>query len=403
MSIMRILMLSHAYPPAISGVSLVAQKVARAMVRRGHSVTVVTASRHGEASREEDKGVQLERVHSWPNPYWSEGRLPVTSLRQFREIVKEVRPDIVHSHDSALLGFQLVREDKDGEVPKIVTCHYLPEFVTRYIGWISSLKRPIEKTVWEVAVRLLGQFDRVVFPNSTHRNKFVENGLGVPTAVISNGVDVNRYTPTNGTDGEMARKYSLPEGPRILFVGRLAKDKEIDILIRAMARPWAEHKAHLLIVGRGDDLPRLKDVVRDEGMAQCVHFLGFIPEEDLPGLYREIDVFSIAATVEVQSIPTLQAIATAKPVVAVNAAALPELVHSGRNGYLVPPRDPAAMGAAYSFIFADPERTRRFGDTSLAISQNHDEQDTFNAYESLYEHLLKEEADNIAAQMAATG
>ncbi len=104
---MRILMLSHGYPPTISGVSLVAQKVARAMVRRGHTVTVVTASRDRHNSHEEDEGVILERVHSWPNPYWSEGRLPITSLKQFRFIMEEVQPDIVHSHDSGLLGFQL--------------------------------------------------------------------------------------------------------------------------------------------------------------------------------------------------------------------------------------------------------------------------------------------------------
>ena len=127
---MRILMLSHAYPPIISGVSLVAQKVARAMVRRGHSVTVVTASRFGYAKREEDDGVILNRVHSWPNPYWSEGRLPITSLKEFREIVAEVQPDIVHSHDSGLLGFQLVREDREGEVPKVLSCHFLPTLGT---------------------------------------------------------------------------------------------------------------------------------------------------------------------------------------------------------------------------------------------------------------------------------
>ena len=394
---MRILMLSHAYPPVISGVSLVAQKVARAMVRKGHSVTVVTASRDGDSVQEEDEGVILERVHSWPNPYWSEGRLPITSRKRFRKIVASVKPDLVHSHDSGLLGFQLAREDKEGEVPKVVTCHFLPEFVTRYVGWINSLKRPIEKTVWEVAVRLLNQFDRVVFANHTHLQAFVDNGLHVPTVVISNGVDTERYHPIISEDGEIALKYKLPLGPRILCVGRIAKDKEIDVLISAMAQPSAKHDAHLLIVGRGDDMSRLQELARSEHLEHCVHFLGFVPEADLPGLYRQIDVFTIAATVEVQSIPTLQAIATAKPVVAVNAASLPELVRSGKNGYLVPPKDPQAMGRAFCKIMDDPERARRFGDTSLVISKDHVEEATFDGYETLYEQLLAEEAQNIAS------
>jgi len=397
---MRILMLSHGYPPTISGVSIVAQKVARAMVRRGHEVTVVTASRDGQSAREEDEGVILERVNSWPNPYWSEGRLPITSLKQFRDIMNEVYPDVVHSHDSGLLGFQLVREDREGEVPKVVTCHFLPEFVTRYVGWINSLKRPIEKTAWEVAVRLLNQFDRVVFPNTTHQQAFLSNGLEAPTTVISNGVDTKRYYPAPKDGDDLEKRYKLPKGPRVLFVGRVAKDKEIDVLISAIARPWAEHGAHLLIVGRGDDASRLQELATSERLEHCTHFLGFVPEADLPGLYREIDIFTIAATVEVQSLPTLQAIATAKPVVAVNAASLPELVHSGENGYLVPPKDPQAMGRAYGKILGDPERARRFGETSLVISREHDEEATFDAYEALYEQLLAEEARNAADRVS---
>jgi len=391
----RILMLSHAYPPAISGVSLVAQKVARAMVRKGHSVTVITTSQHGHGVQEEDEGVILERVRSWPNPYWSEGRLPITTLKRYREIVDAVNPDIVHSHE-AVLGFQLARKVKGGEVPKIVTCHFLPGFVTRYIGWISSLKRPIEKTIWEVGVQVLNQYDRVVFPNNTHLKAFVDNGLRAPTAVISNGVDTRRYHPVISEDGEIAQKYKLPMGPRILFVGRIAKDKEIDVLISAMAQPSAKHKAHLLIVGRGDDTSRLQKFTRSAHLEHCVHFLGFVPEKDLPGLYRHVDVFAIAATVEVQSIPTLQAAATAKPIVAVDAASLPELVHSGKNGYLVPPKDPQAMGKAFCKIMEDPELARQFGDSSLVISKDHDEEATFDGYETLYEQLLAEEAQNIA-------
>jgi 1,2-diacylglycerol 3-alpha-glucosyltransferase len=369
--------------------------VARAMVRRGHSVTVITTSQHGQSVREEDEGVMLERVRSWPNPYWSEGRLPITTLKRYREIVDVFNPDIVHSHE-AVLGFQLARRVKGGEVPKVVTCHFLPGFVTRYIGWINSLKRPIEKTIWEVGVQVLNKYDRVVFPNNTHRKAFVDNGLRAPTVVISNGVDTRRYHPIFSKDGEIARRYKLPKGPRILFVGRIAKDKEIDVLINAMTQPSAKHGAHLLIVGRGDDTSRLQKLTRSAHLEHCVHFLGFVPEKDLPGLYRQIDVFAIAATVEVQSIPTLQAAASAKPIVAVDAASLPELVHSGKNGYLVPPKDPQAMGKAFCKIMEDPELARQFGDSSLVISKDHDEEATFDGYETLYKQLLAEEAQNIS-------
>ena len=162
-----------------------------------------------------------------------------------------------------------------------------------------------------------------------------------------------------------------------------------------MARPWAQCGAHLLVVGRGDDMPRLQELARSEQLEHCVHFLGFVPEEDLPGLYRAIDLFAIAATVEVQSLPTLQALATGKPVVAVDAASLPELVHSDENGFLVPPRDPQAMGEAFCKVICDLDRARRFGQMSLEISKEHTEAATFDAYEELYQQLLAEEALNV--------
>ncbi|MCL7454858.1 MAG: glycosyltransferase, partial [Anaerolineae bacterium] len=118
---MRILMLSHGYPPVISGVTLVVQKVAREMVRRGHEVTVVTASDRGTAYQDEDEGVKLMRVRSAPNPFWSEGRLPILSYERLKEIVAGFQPDVINTHDSGLLGVQLYRlEQERGELSDLL-------------------------------------------------------------------------------------------------------------------------------------------------------------------------------------------------------------------------------------------------------------------------------------------
>ena len=91
---MRILVISHGYPPTLSGVTLVAQKLARAMVRRGHLVTVVAASEDGSARIEDDEGVKVIRLHSRSNPFWSDGALPVVSQTELRRIVGEANPDV---------------------------------------------------------------------------------------------------------------------------------------------------------------------------------------------------------------------------------------------------------------------------------------------------------------------
>jgi glycosyltransferase involved in cell wall biosynthesis len=384
---MRILIISHGYPPTLSGVTLVAQKLAREMVRRGHPVTVVAASPRGVATVEEDEGVRVVRLESRSNPFWSDGAIPVVSQSELRQIVKEVDPDVVHSHETALLSLQLLRLGLDREIPMVATCHFLPRFVSQYVGWDGRLDVLTESIVWEFAIRLLNQFDHAVFPSKTQARVFAQRGLAVPTTVISNGVDRERYGP--GSDGveEVEARYLLPPGRRMLFVGRLAKDKRIDVLINSLLHV-RRTDVHLVLVGTGDDQKRLEGLSHDLGVEDRVHFLGLVPEDDLPSVFRASDVFAIASECEVQSIPTLQAIATGLPVVAVDAAALPELVTDGVTGFLVPADDPGAMGSAVESILDDPDRAAAMGRAGLETSRLHGNVATFDAHERLYESVI---------------
>ena len=386
---MRILLVSHGYPPTLSGVTLVAQKLARAMVERGHSVTVIAASEHGTAYVEDDEGVRVVRLESRSNPFWSDGALPVVSQAELRQIVGEAEPDIVHSHETALLSLQLLRLGLDHEVPMVATCHYLPRFVSQYVGWDGRLDVLTEGIVWEYAIRLLNQFDHAVFPSKTQAAAFLNRGLAVPSTVVSNGVDLDRYRPGRVGVNAIETRYGLPQDRRILFVSRLAKDKRVDVLIRSMLH-IRQTDVHLVLVGTGDDEPRLKEMTEDLGLTHQVHFLGYVPEEDLPSIYRASDLFAIASECEVQSIPTLQAAATALPIIAVDAAALPELVTDGVNGFLVPPDDPKAIATAALRIFSDPDRAAALSRGSLEAIRTHGETATFDAHELLYKTVIAE-------------
>jgi glycosyltransferase involved in cell wall biosynthesis len=329
-------------------------------------------------------GVALYRVRSAPNPFWSEGRLPLLGFEELREIVAEVRPDVINTHEGALLGWQLQRLEREGRhIPEILTCHFVPRFVTYYVPVGDTVEKMVENVTWELSLRLVNGFDHVVFPSQTQRQAFVEEGLERESSVISNGVDTGRYCP-GAREQDFEARYALPRGPRILFVGRTARDKKIDVLIRAMAFLRSTQPAHLLLVGRGDDRRRLEDLREELGLQDAVHFLGFVPEADLPSLYRHSDIFAIASDVEVQSIPTLQAVASGLPVVAAGAMALPELVRDGENGLLVEPGDVSGFAASFRRLLDEPQLSAAFGQASLAISQIHAESRTYDAYEAVY-------------------
>ncbi|MCL7451842.1 MAG: glycosyltransferase [Anaerolineae bacterium] len=387
---MRILMVSHGYPPTLSGVTLVVQKLARAMVRRGHHVTVVTSSDAGETYEAEDEGVRLIRVHGGLNPFWKEAPIPFISHGDLQDIVEDVQPDILHAHESGPLGLQLARLETEPDVPRVISCYYVPRFAARYLAWNGEPSEIVESIVRSYSIWLFNHFRCVVFSTAAHRQFFAGDELVVPTTVISNGVDVRRYSPAGGCDEGVEAKYDLPAGPRILFVSRLAKDKEIDVLLSSMRSLDPALGAQLLLVGRGDDEPRLQEITDELDLRDRVRFLGFVPEEDLPALYRASSLFAIASICEVQSLPTLQAAATGLPVVAADAVALPELVHHGVNGFLVPPGKPEAFALAMEELLRDQALAARMGTASRAIAQEHAEDRTFDQYEELWLQTARE-------------
>lgn len=385
---MRIVMLSHGYPPTISGVSLIAMKYSRMLVGKGHYVRVITSSDVGKAYKEDDQGVEIIRLHSYANPYWREGRFPSTSVSELTRLIQDSQADLVHTHDNGILGFQLLRCKDHLKIPLVASAYSLPQFATNYVALGKTVDQLLRTIVWKYFIYILNQHDRVIFSNPTLQGFYLEHGLECQSVIISNGADAQRYQPADGNPSDIEMKYRLPAHPRILHVGRLAADKRIEVLLEAMPEIHAKSRAHLLIVGRGDHRPELESIIDALGIENCVHFLGFVPESDLPKVYQASDLFTIVGSSETQSIPTLQALFCGLPVILVNAACLPELVEPGENGFLIPPEDPKAVSEAIIKIFTQPGLAQRFGQVSLQIAEPHSQRRSLDAFINLYESML---------------
>ncbi|MDI6712382.1 MAG: glycosyltransferase [Anaerosomatales bacterium] len=377
---MRIMLVSHAYPPTISGVTVLVHKLAHAMRARGHETLVVAASDTGAPYEHDDGDVRVVRVRSAPNPYWPEGRLPIAGSEHLAEVVAGFAPHVVHSHESAWLAWQLSRLREEIPVPLLATCHFVPRFLSHYVGRpLRSESR--ERMAWRVAVRLLDRFDRVIFPTETQRAMYTSAGLLAPTAVISNGVDLQRYRPDSPDD--IPPGLDLPPAPRVLAVGRVARDKRLDILLHALAY-LRDTKASLVIAGDGADRSRLERLAHELALEDRVRFLGKVAEAAMPALYRACQTYAIASLVEVQSITTLQALACGVPVVAAAAGALPEILRNGECGLLVPPENPASTAAAIRSVLSDAALAQRLRTAGLDAVRSHDERLTFHSYEQVY-------------------
>jgi glycosyltransferase involved in cell wall biosynthesis len=225
----------------------------------------------------------------------------------------------------------------------------------------------------------LKKMDRVTTP--TRRAADIlerESGLRDVLA-ISCGIDASRFinnTPTTNQD------------PRVLFVGRLDYEKRLDILIRAIHQISSEIDVTLEIVGNGGERDTLKKLSVELGVEDRVKFLGFVSEEDLPKAYERASVFAMPSIAELQSIATMEAMASGRPVIAANAMALPHLVHSGDNGYLYEPEDVDELSMRLREVLtADKHELERMSENSLHLIQAHDITNTLNIFENLYQGI----------------
>ena len=134
----------------------------------------------------------------------------------------------------------------------------------------------------------------------------------------------------------------------------------------------------------------LKKLSTNLGVGNNVVFTGFIDESDKPAMYNLSDLFVISSPAELQSIVTLEAMASAKPIVAVDVAALHELVHNGENGYLFKENDHVELAQKIEKILLNPKICKKFGKESLdIILENHSTEITFDKYNKILEGLNK--------------
>jgi len=155
-----------------------------------------------------------------------------------------------------------------------------------------------------------------------------------------------------------------------------------DVLIEAAGR--LRNSAQLAIAGAGPLGGKLRRQAARLGLAGRVTFLGHIPDPDLPALYRAADVFAIASEAELQSLATMEAMASGLPVVAADACALGELIRPDINGCLFTPGDAADLAARLDLLTADSGLRHRMGAESLRIIAGHERESTLETWAAVY-------------------
>lgn len=378
----RILIGCDTFAPDVNGAARFAERLAAGLVRRGHDVHVAAPSKKHRlmgASIETIEGERMvvHRLASWrwyPHD-WLRFVLPWRARHYAKQILDQVKPDVIHIQSHLVIGRGLAREGAKRGIRIVATNHIMPENVLDFTLLPERAKRLFVRWGWRDADHVLRNAAAITTPTRRAADFLERNTYRRGVLPVSCGLRASDYTAVVGPR----------EQNKLVFVGRVTLEKEIDVIIRALARLDPDLNATFTIVGDGDQRKNLEKLVAELGLTDRVHFTGRVSDEELRRHLTEATVFAIASIAELQSIATMEAMASGLPIVAADAMALPHLVHHGENGYLFQAGNDRELSEALKKVLtADPAEYERMQQASLTAVQSHDIDTTLDTFEALY-------------------
>ena len=387
---MRILIANDTFYPNLNGCAYFAYRLATYLKKRGHDVFVVAPSESFHNEKSVRGGIDVYGLRSFPIKHYTKYRIafPFFIQKDLMAFMREFKPDIVHVQGHFIVCRNVLKAAKKLCIKVVGTNHFMPENLVFYLHLPNRVEEWIKKKAWNDFRRIFEKLDLVTTPTKTAAGLMKKIGFSKKILVVSNGIDIEKFHP--GQDGDYLKKrYKLPNKPILLYVGRLDKEKNVDSVLRALSKMNRKIAPHFLVAGKGFEEKNLKRLAKKLGIGKMVTFAGFVPDDDLPYLYRMSDVFINAGTAELQSLVVMEAMASGLPVIGVNATALPELVHNNKNGYLFEHGDLNGLIESLNKMFGSDKLRKRFSQKSLEIIKNHDIEKIISTFESLYKGLIK--------------
>lgn len=382
----RVLIATDTYPPDVNGAAYFTHRLATGLASRGADVHVICASDDGRPRTDSAGGVVVHRLRSAPLLVHPTMRisLPAGVSRTVARLIERVRPDVIHVQGHFVVGRAAVGAARRADLPVVATNHFMPDNLFQFAHVPAWLRARVGDLAWRDFNRVFAGADRVTTPTGIAAGLLSDKGFASDVEAVSCGIDLHRFQPQ---PQQWARqRFQLPDRPTILFVGRLDEEKCLDDLIRALPHVLNHTDAQAVLVGTGGKRAALERLATQIGVSERVRFLGFVPDADLPQTYSAADVFAMPGIAELQSIATLEAMASGLPVVAADAMALPHLIAD--NGYLYRPGDVQALARHLVAILTSAKLRTAMGRASLALAATHDQQRSLARFEEIYAELV---------------
>jgi len=257
--------------------------------------------------------------------------------KRTENIIKKIEPSVIHSHSPGILGIHAIIASYKHKLPLFFTFH---TFVSDSIYLLFHGKmQEIAKKMLDAWLKWYMKRCSCIIAPSNFVAKEIKRKFGIDALIMPTGIDTKRFEKGDGK--KIRKKYGNKK--IVLHVGRIVKEKNIDLLIKAAPYILKKEDVIFIIVGEGPAKEEMKEMVKRKGLQKHFVFTGFVPDEELIEYYKAADVFAFPSIYETQGIVAFEAMAASIPIAAARYKAIPDFIKDGYNGYLFNPFDAREM------------------------------------------------------------
>ena len=361
---MKVAIIVTLFPPVwLAGTEIATCNLAENLAKRGHEIHVITSLDEGLPKESCEKGVDVHRLPRIKVRFFGVFAFWIEIVRT----VRKIKPDIVHVQSLSIATPALISK-RILEIPYLVwgrgTDVYLPD-------WFTKLTAKI----------IMKNADSLLALTENMKQKMREM-CDRDISVVPNGIDLERFKiSSGGKKGDSAKT--------IIFVGRLHPVKAVQYLIEAMAIIHQEMPdVKLVIVGDGAERSRLEELAERLDLKSCIQFAGQVPQERIPQVMHQADVFALPSLTEGFPVVLLEAMAAGLPIVATNVGGIPDIVEDGVNGYLVNAKSPDEMAEKILMLMQNSVMREKISANNREIAKRYGWDAVTAILERVYQNVL---------------
>ncbi|WP_295388040.1 glycosyltransferase family 1 protein [uncultured Thiodictyon sp.] len=374
---LQVAVVTETYPPEINGVANTMRQLVARLAQRGHRVQVI---RPRQATDRKPHPTET-LVPGLPIPGYPGLRFGLPVYWRLRRQWHRQRPDVVYIATEGPLGQAALRAAQAVAIPTLTGFHTQFEQYSLHYG-LGLLAAPIARALR----RFHNRSDATLVPTAELRDRLTAEGFN-KVQVVGRGVDTTLFNPTRRRTELRARWGCAPADPLLLYVGRLAAEKNIALVLETFTRTQAAlPNAQCMLVGDGPELARLRRAYPQ------FRFAGAKVGVELAEHYASADLFVFPSLTETFGNVVPEAMASGLAVVAFDDAAAHNIIRSWDNGITVDPGDPGAFIAAAVAVAQDLGRLRRYGVKARATAETLDWDGVIDAVERCLFDVIRRHA-----------